>query len=157
MEHAIVYVLNLAAFVLILRWGEPIERWTVGVLVISIVLSDILSVVTIGTWRAGVAGTNLLLLIALWLVAMRANRYWIVLVTSAQLVAVLSHLLPVMTDSHLVGSGYILRRWLWLLQSAVFFLGAGEAWLAGRHARLTGGEDRLPVRLRRPQRLSSGQ
>lgn len=142
MEYAVVYGLNLVAFALILWRGEPIERWTVGVLVVSIVLSDALSTITIGTWRAGVAGTNVVLLTTLWLLAIRANRYWIVLVAAAQLVTVLTHLLPVMTDSHLVGSGYILRRWLWMIQSALFFLGAGEIWLARRHAELTTGRVR---------------
>lgn len=141
MEYAVVYGLNLVAFALILWRGEPIERWTVGVLVVSIVLSDALSSVSVGTWRAGVAGTNLLLLAALWPLAIRANRYWIVWVAAAQLVTVLTHLLPVMTDNHLVGSGYILRRWLWIIQSALFFLGAAEIWLARRHAELTVSSD----------------
>lgn len=132
--YALTYGANATAFAGIIRWGRGWERVAVGALMVSILADPFLAPLSIGTWRAGVAIPNAVLLAALWASAHRSDRWWLIAASSLQLVIVATHLLPVLTSVHLVWSGFMLRRSLYVIMSLVFLAGAWEA-LADRRLR----------------------
>ena len=126
MIYVLTYALNLIAFVLIWRWGGTWDRAAVAGLVLSIILGPWVSLIDIGSWRAGIAVLNTAVLAMLWVCARKADRWWLIAASSLQLVTVASHAIPWLTPVNQVSSGYLLRRGLWFALSGLFFLAAFE-------------------------------
>ena len=126
-------VANLGAFALMcVRGGAP-ERWAVALVLASFLLTPLAQGVVLGSWRVGVAGVNLALFIALWMLAERWGRWWLIAVTGFQLIILLTHFLPLMTVTHLVNTGVLARKIFWVGISIFFFVAAWEGWAAKRY------------------------
>jgi hypothetical protein len=132
--------LNLIAFILIWRQGSTLDRVAVGVIAAAIIIGAFAWTFTIGTWRAGTAALNLALFLAMWLLAERHDRWWLVIFCSLQLLIIATHLLPVMSDAHFTMSGFVVRQVLWGLITLLLFAGAWECWAARKFA-LEGRDD----------------
>ena len=88
-----------------------------------------------GSWRAGSASLDLLLFLGLWWAAERTDRWWLVLVAGFQLLAVATHLIPLVQPGFMYWTGTTIRLVIWGLISISFFIGAWEVRAAARFAR----------------------
>lgn len=124
---------NLVAFLLMgVKGGAP-ERWAVALVLLSFLLTPLVQGVVVGSWRVGVAGVNLALFLALWTLAERWGRWWLIAVAGFQLIILLTHFLPLMTVTHLVNTGVLARKIFWVGISIFFFFAAWEGWAARRY------------------------
>lgn len=114
------------------KGGAP-ERWVVALVLLSFLLTPLVQGVVVGSWRVGVAGVNLALFLALWTLAERWGRWWLIAVAGFQLVILLTHFLPLMTVTHLVNTGVLARKIFWVGISIFFFFAAWEGWAARRY------------------------
>ena len=126
---------NALAFALIARRGRWTDRLAILVLIGAIVIEELVDGLYWGGWRIGVAITNLVLFLVLWILAELGNRWWLVFASGFQLIIVLTHLIPLLRPGYLVDTGVAIRLLLWGLLSITFFVGALEAWAADRFAR----------------------
>ena len=134
MEYLVVYGLGLAPILAMAGIGRPVDRWAVAAVVASVAIETMAGDVAWGTWRAGVAITNLGLFLVLWALAERGERWWLIFASAAQLLSVLSHVWPWITPGIHTWSGVGLRRALWLTLTGILYLGVLEAWLSRRLA-----------------------
>lgn len=123
---------NLLAFGLMWRAGEAPERWGVALVLCSFVLVMLAQDVRIGSWKVGVGGVNLLLFLALWFLAERWARWWLIALSGFQLIILLTHLLPLINQANLLNTGVIARKLVWVGVSIVFFFAAWEGGAAKR-------------------------
>lgn len=127
---------TLVGVLALFRFGGWEER-LVGALVLAmLVLVPFLEPIQIGNWRAGIAALELGFLISiLWLTYVR-DRWWLTALAGFQLIAVLTHIVPLLADGrHFVWTAVTIRMEVWLLICITFFVGAWEAWAARRFAR----------------------
>lgn len=153
MIGGLLLVFNLVALGAVAWRGDRCERITVAVILAAILVEPFLQPIQISTWRIGVAVGNVALFLALWLLAERAERWWLVFAASIQLLIVATHLIPLTTDQSYTWSGVSLRLGLWSVLSLILFVGAWEAWAARKYAQegahsdpdyLRGGRSPLP-------------
>lgn len=94
------------------------------------------------SWRGfhfGVMIIDSIAFVALWLIADRAGRWWVVLTAALQLVAVLVYCTPLLSSERLEWAAITLVWGLWFLNSLIFFFGVWEVEAARRFA--VGGRD----------------
>lgn len=130
-----IYAFNLVAFALLLWRGRCADRIAVAAFAVAIVAEPLVGALTAGSWRAGTSVLNLALFVIVWWLAERADRWWLVLVASAQFVIVATHAMPLLSQNAFVWSGIALRNGLYVLISLLFLVGAFEVW-ADRRIRL---------------------
>lgn len=115
--------------------GGLADRAAVFAIASYVVAGEFLESVMWGDWRAGSALLDLALLLCLWWLTLRADRWWLVLVTGFQLVAVGTHLIPLVKPGYLFWTGTTIRLVIWGFISISFIVGAWEVWAARRFAR----------------------
>lgn len=131
----VAFAFNLVGLTLIVRNGGRWDRAAAAVVLAGILVEPFIDHVTVGTWRAGVAMLNLTLLLTYWLISMQTNRWWLVLLCSVQLMALVTHVFPLLSDDHFTRSGVQFRQGAWLLITLLLFAAAWEAWAARRFSR----------------------
>jgi hypothetical protein len=124
----------LALGPLVWRGGLP-DRAAVLSVALYIVAGEFLESVMWGDWRVGSASLDLALLLCLWWLTLRADRWWLVLVTGFQLIAVGTHLIPLVKPGYFFWTGTTIRLVIWGFISISFIVGAWEVWAARRFAR----------------------
>lgn len=132
---AILYGFNALGFGVLLRWGGRPERVAAMLMIAFIAATPFASALRIGDWRIGTALCDLVLLIGLLVLSERHGRWWLIFAASAQLVVVVTHVVPILASDEFALAGYFLRLGFWLLISITLFFGAWEAW-ADRKYRL---------------------
>ena len=126
---------NLIAFVLLLWRGEAVERWAVLALTAAQVLSVLLLPWDIDGFRIGVMLVDVALFAALWGLAERGRRWWLVACAGFQLIIVVSHLAPFFAHERL-GWAAVTVQWVaWTFVSLTAFVGVWEAGADRRFAR----------------------
>ena len=126
---------SLIAFVLLLWRGEAVERWAVLALTAAQVLSVLLLPWDIDGFRIGVMLVDVALFAALWGLAERGRRWWLVACAGFQLIIVVSHLAPFFAHERL-GWAAVTVQWVaWTFVSLTAFVGIWEASAAQRFAR----------------------
>jgi hypothetical protein len=123
-----IYAFNLLAFAFLLWRGRCADRIAVAAFALAIVAEPLVGALTVGSWRAGTSGLNLVLFVIVWWLAERADRWWLVFVASAQFVIVATHAMPLLSENAILWSGIALRNGLYVLISLLFLVGAFEAW-----------------------------
>ncbi len=129
-------IANVAAVLLLLRHGEWPERVAVGLVVFSWVGARLLAPLEIDNWRLGAAIVDTIILIAFWVMALRAHRWWLLPATGFQNIAFITYLVPWIVQGeagrYFVWTGVTIRMGVWLVISIILFAGAWEAWAARR-------------------------
>ena len=134
---------NLLAMAPLAWRGTLHDRSAVAAVLLYVAAGEVLETVMWGSWRAGSAGLDLLLFLSLWWAAERSDRWWLILVAGFQLLAVATHLIPLVQPGFLYWTGTTIRLVVWGLMSISFFVGAWEVWAANRFAR----EERSHVKI----------
>ena len=130
----ILILANLIAFSLLLWRGETVERLAVAALTAAQVLSVLLVPWAIDGFRIGVMLVDVALFIALWALAERGGRWWLVACAGFQLIIVFSHLAPFFAHERLGWAAVTLQWGAWTLVSLTAFVGIWEATAARRFA-----------------------
>ncbi|RZI98648.1 MAG: hypothetical protein EON90_12660 [Brevundimonas sp.] len=130
--NLVILFANLAALVLLVSKGDASERWAAGFILLTIVSEIFVDGLTIGTWRLGIALVNAGLLAAFWILATRADRWWLIFASAVQLLIVISALMPILSGGFMVHTGIAIRLGLWTLVSLILFFGVWEACAARR-------------------------
>lgn len=120
--------LNLLAFGLMVWRGAWPERAAAAWILACILVEGVAQTIMLNNWRIGVAAVNLVLFLGLWLICERANRWWLVFVAGFQFMALLTHVLPLITDQNTVLTGVLARRGVWIAITITLFLAPWEAW-----------------------------
>lgn len=128
--------ITLAGVLALFRFGGWEER-AVGVMVLALlILVRVVEPIQIGPWRAGVAGLEIVFLIAILALTYTRDRWWLTALAGFQLISVLTHLVPLLASGrYFVWTAVTIRLEVWLLICITFFVGAWEAWAARRFAR----------------------
>ncbi|MFK0299602.1 hypothetical protein ACIQTU_10325 [Brevundimonas sp. NPDC090276] len=126
--------LNIAGLALLAWKGARVERYAAALLATYILVEPLVLPFQMSTWKMGLAGLNLLLLIGLWRLSARSTRWWLVLAAALQLLIVCTHLLPFLSSQLTAWTGVTVRLALWTLISLTIFGGVWEA-MADRRLR----------------------
>ena len=148
--NLVVLLANVAALLLLVSKGDAPERWAAGFVFLTIVSEIFVDDVRIGTWALGITLVNTGLLVALWVLANRSNRWWLIGASAVQLLIVVSALMPILSGGFLVHTGIAIRLGLWCLISLILFFGVWEACAARRFIRESSTYVQRPVASRVP-------
>lgn len=141
-----VFVLNLLALGLLVRHGELPDRLVAIMVTACMVVEPMVDHITIGTWRVGVGALNLFQFLVIWAMAERADRWWLVLLGSLQMLIVSTHLMPLISPDYFTRTGVYLRQGLWGLISILLFVAVWECRAATRFERENDGHKNGPGR-----------
>ena len=131
----ILILANLIAFALLLWRGGTVERLAVAALTGAQVLSVFLVPWDINGLRVGVMLVDVALFAALWGLAERGRRWWLVACAGFQLIMVVSHLAPLLAHERLGWASVTLQWIAWTFVSLTAFAGVWEAGADQRFAR----------------------
>lgn len=120
--------LNLVGAAGILRWGRGEERALIALIAVYVLATPWLEVFEINTIRIGVFVAEIVLLTALFWTSGRISRWWVVSACGAQLIAVLSHLMPFVLSDLYIWTSVALRRYAWAMVSLSMLAGVWETW-----------------------------
>ncbi|MFT4955400.1 MAG: hypothetical protein ACI8U3_001788 [Brevundimonas sp.] len=125
------------ALVLLFLIGDWGERAASVVYLVAIIVTPLVDDLHIQNWRYGVAGVEVAVLVAIWILAEVRERWWLTAAAGFQLIAVLTFVIPwIMPPGfYFVWTEVSIRHAVWLLLVLTFFAGAMEAWAARRFAR----------------------
>lgn len=126
---------NLVAMVPLAWRGDRYDRFGVIAVILYVIVGEVVESILWGSWRAGSASLDLVLFLALWWAAERADRWWLVLMAGFQLLVVATHLIPLVQPGFMYWTGTTIRLVIWGLMSLSLFLGALEVRAAARFAR----------------------
>ena len=126
---------NLAAMVPLAWRGNAFDRFGVVIVILYVIVGEVVEAIMWGSWRAGSASLDLVLFLGLWWAAERTDRWWLILVAGFQLLAVATHLIPLVQPGFMYWTGTTIRLVIWGLMSISFFIGAWEVRAAARFAR----------------------
>lgn len=121
-----IFGLNLAALGWLSWRGGGVDRLASAMIVAAVIAEPLVGGIEFNSWRIGIALVNLTLLLGLGALALRADRWWLILLTGFQLVSVLTHLIPFMAPHYLMWTGATLRLVNWCLISVILVLGVVE-------------------------------
>lgn len=128
------FLVNLAAFVLLVWRGGWPERLGSAALLSCILAEPLLAGWQVGTWRLGLLFVNGLLFLALWALAERFDRWWLIFVAGFQLIIVVSHVIPMANDRYFTVALIGIRMGVWVLISLTLFIGVWEGWASRKLA-----------------------
>ncbi|QBX38118.1 hypothetical protein E4M02_05860 [Brevundimonas sp. S30B] len=117
---------NLIALGLLLWRGERFDRIAAAAVAGFIVMEPLIFGLQIHTWRVGISLANTLLFVALWQVAERHARWWLIFAAAIQLLAAVSTLVPLLPSEFTTHTGIVVRGALWTLTSILLFLALVE-------------------------------
>ncbi len=129
-------LLSSTAFA-IWKGGTP-ERIAAGLYWMAWLATLVANPVAMNRWRTVEIGyllIDLFLLIALTLLALRANRHWPMAAVSLQLIIVVGHVAK-MIDPTLLGSAYAIMSVFWPYLQLILL--AGGTWIHWRRTRIQG-------------------
>ena len=106
--------------------GGKGDRFAVATIAVLMFAEPVVQPFQIGTWRAGLFALNLLAFLLLWRLSERFDRWWIIIAASAQLLIVVSHLLPLMAPGQYNWTLATLRLFLWTIVALACVLGVYE-------------------------------
>ncbi|MFT4954856.1 MAG: hypothetical protein ACI8U3_001230 [Brevundimonas sp.] len=133
---AVLLPANLIAIALLLRFGAREDRLGAALFAGALIVTPLVDHVVLGSWKAGAACVDALMLIGFWVLAERYDRWWLVMAAGFQLIAVITFVIPwFQPGAYFVWTGVTLRIGVWLLLSVTLLIGAWEAWAARRFAR----------------------
>lgn len=122
----VIFGLNLAALGWLSWRGGNVDRLAAVMIVTVVLVEPLARGVEFNSWRIGIALVNLTLLMGLGALALRADRWWLILLTGFQMVSVMTHLIPFLAPHYFMWTGATLRLVNWCLISVIFFLGGLE-------------------------------
>ncbi|WP_240387180.1 hypothetical protein [Brevundimonas naejangsanensis] len=137
--QVILIALNVVAFCLLWWRGRLLDRLAVVLLVLGTAGSFAFGGVI---WKGAYVGVFLvdaLCFVGLWILAERANRWWIVLTAGFQLIGTLAHFAPFLAHERLAWAQVTLMWAIWVLVGLTAFFGVWEVEadrrfaLEGRH------------------------
>lgn len=124
----------------LLLWrGGPGDRAAAAVMLMTLAASYVVEDLTWNGLYLGLMIVDGLAFVALWLIAERAGRWWIVLASAFQLVGVLAYCVPLLSSEPLAWALFTLIWGLWFLIVLTFFFGVWEVEADRRFA--LGGRD----------------
>ena len=130
------YAANALGLAAIVRLGGKEDRIAALLFVVAIAVTPWADGILLGNWRLGAALVDLALLLGFWILAERYERWWLVMATGFQLIAVITFLVPwLMPGAYFMWTGVTIRLAVWVLLSVTFFVGAWESWAARRFAK----------------------
>lgn len=121
-------VANLIAAATILWFGRREERVIILVAIAYVCLPPLVYDYQFNTFRYGVFLLEVVWMCVLLWGSLRLDRWWPLVAASAQLLALLSHILPFLFFKVYLWSAVTVRLGLWAVVSFVLLLGAWEAW-----------------------------
>lgn len=119
---------------LLLLRGAFLDRAAAVVMASAVAMSFVVESVAWNGFHYGLAVVDGLAFIALWLIAERAGRWWIVFTAAFQLLATLGYAAPLLSDLRLAWEAITLSWAVWLLLVLTFFFGVWEIEAARRFA-----------------------
>ena len=123
----LVLLLPGAAGLALLLWrGDFLDRVAAAVMSAAVAMSVLLAGLAWNGFHYGLALADALSFVALWLIAERAGRWWIVLAAAFQLVAVVGYATPLLSEASLAWAAVTLSWLIWVLITLTFFLGVWE-------------------------------
>lgn len=125
---------SLAGLFLLLWRGRIWDRAAAGVVLMALTLSYAVDDASRQGFEFGVVIIDTTAFLALWLIAERAGRWWIVMAAALHLVSTLVYVAPFLTSTSLAWAAMTLIWVLWLLTSLTFFFGVWEIEAARRFA-----------------------
>jgi len=115
-----------AGLALLLLRGAFLDRAAAVVMASAVAMSFVVDRIAWNGFHYGLAVVDGLTFIALWLIAERAGRWWIVFAAAFQLLATLGYGAPLLSDLHLAWEAVTLSWAVWLLLVLTFFFGVWE-------------------------------
>lgn len=146
-------IANLLAAALLMWRGTRGERAVVALLAVYVVTTPLLETLAVGTFRAGVFTGEVVLFLGMWWVAERLDRWWLVLIAGAQVIALVSHLIPFLIPDLYVWTDVAIRHAVWVAITTFLLFGAWETWAIQKLAAEGRARDKR-VDIRKGQRLS---
>ncbi len=131
--------LGFAGLGLLLWRGGPGDRAAAAVMLMTVAASYAVEDLTWNGLYFGLMLVDSLAFVALWLIAERAGRWWIVLASAFQLVGVLAYCAPLLSSEPLAWALFTLIWGLWFLIVLTLFFGVWEVEADRRYA--LGGRD----------------
>ncbi len=125
---------SLIGLSLLLWRGRTWDRAAAGVVLMALTLSYAVDDASHQGFEFGVILIDTAAFIALWLIAERAGRWWIVMTAALHLVSTLVYVAPFLTSTSLAWAAMTLIWVLWLLTSLTFLFGVWEIEAARRFA-----------------------
>ena len=122
------FVCNLVGGLAICKWGKNVERLIVALLAVYIFTVPLLDSIELHSIRVGVFAAEIVLFAGLFLATGRIARWWLIVATGAHLLAVVSHLMPLIVPEIYVWTSVAIRRFVWGVVSLSILWGAWEAW-----------------------------
>ena len=124
----LLFALNLIGGLAVLKWGEINERAIIGVMAVYIFAVPLLEPFEIESIRIGVFGAEVILFACLFVATGRVARWWLIMAAGAQLIAVISHLVPLFVTDLYIWTSVSVRRFAGCVISLSLLLGAWETW-----------------------------
>ncbi|MFN3352772.1 MAG: hypothetical protein ACK4Z5_04110 [Brevundimonas sp.] len=113
MTGIVLFLVGIALLTLIAWRGGGIERLAAALVIVAALVTDVVDGPTAGGVRWGVAVVDLLALMLLFAMANLVDRWWLLSLASLQLLAMLTHLAPLMGSDHLVDTAVSVRIGIW--------------------------------------------
>lgn len=121
-------VVNSIAAATIMWFGQREERVIILVAIAYVCLPPLVHDYQFNTFRYGVFALEVVWMFVLLWGALRLDRWWPLVAASAQLLALLSHILPLLFFKVYLWSAVTVRLGLWAVVSLILLMGAWEAW-----------------------------
>lgn len=125
---------SLVGLAFLLWRGQTWDRAAASVVLMALTLSFAVDNIGQDGFAFGVAIIDAAAFIALWMIAERAGRWWIVMTAALHLVSTLVYVAPFLTSASLAWAAVTLIWALWLLMSLIFLFGVWEIEAARRFA-----------------------
>ena len=120
------------SILLLALFGEREERMAAGLFIVVMIVTPYLQPLGQGTFRWAVALSSALLFGFLLWRSLKADRWWLLAAAGCQLLALSTHLLPLIRMDALIWSTVTVRWVSWMLLMLISAFGAWEAWSLGR-------------------------
>jgi len=133
MIAAVVWSLTALALAGPLVWGGRQDRTAATILLAGMVLTWNVSQFHVGSFRWGVALVDLVGFLALLLVTLERRRWWLIPLTSVQLLTLTTHGLTLAHTEYSIWAASTARLLLWGLMIIFLGLGGREAFVVRKY------------------------